>query len=352
MSFSDHYLFIKRCFDLAKLGIGKVSPNSMVGAVIVHQNKIIGEGYHFTDNSPQAEVLAIEDVPEHKHILLKESTIYIASEPYYIYEKTLSRIDLILKHKIPKVVISWLDHKPEISEPIVKILREAGLEVITNILPREGRFVRVLGNTFIQKKRPYIILKYAQTLDGFLAPKNTKQFWISNSFSKRLVHKWRSEIDAILVGTNTALNDNPQLDNRLYFGKSPLRIIFDQHNRLPIQLNIFDGKHNTLIINKNSDPRKYVSQLQLTFDMQMLPKLLTYLHSQNISSLLVEGGAKVLQAFVQHDLWDEARILVGNKLLKDGLKAPLLPNAPDEKYKIFDDQLFIHYNPTKNFNNS
>lgn len=319
----------------------------MVGAVIVHQNKIIGEGYHQSHDGPYAETSSIADVTNEKRILLKESTIYISSVPYFDYGKTPPYTHLILKYKIPKVVISWLESTTKESEYNLKILREAGIEVVTNIFPKEGRFVNVFRDTFIQAKRPYVILKYAQTIDGFLALKNTQQFWISNSFSKRLVHKWRSEIDAILVGTNTALYDNPKLDNRLYFGKSPLRIIFDQHNRLPKHLNIFDGKHNTLLINEESDPTKYIKQLQLSFDTQMLSKLLSYLHSQNMSSVLVEGGAKVLQSFIDHNLWDEARIFIGNKILHNGLKAPQLSHSPDEKYKIFDDQLFIYYNPTK-----
>jgi diaminohydroxyphosphoribosylaminopyrimidine deaminase/5-amino-6-(5-phosphoribosylamino)uracil reductase len=344
LSATNHEIFIKRCFDLAKLGAGKVSPNPLVGAVIVYQNKIISESYHQTSHKPHAEVLAIANVPKQKLILLKESTLYISHVNYSTNKHTTTFIQHILENKIPRVVISSLGDNTKISEQNLKILSDAGVIVITNILPEKGSFASVFSHTFTTIKRPYIVLKYAQTLDGFLAQKNAQQFWISNSFSKRLVHKWRSEIDAILVGTNTALHDNPKLDTRLYFGKSPLRIVFDQHNRLPKELNLFDGKHNTLLINKKHDPTKHIKQIQLSFDDQMLKELLSYLHSQNISSLLVEGGTKVLQSFIDQNLWDEARIFVGNKHLNDGIKAPQLPYPPDETHKIFDDQLFIHYN--------
>ena len=316
----------------------------MVGVVIVHQNKIIGEGYYPTDGGPKAEILALANTSKENCILLKESTLYISSINCSTNKNTPTFIAHILKNKIPKVVISSLGFISEVCEQNIKLLRDSGVEVITNILPEKERFASIFSNTFTSKKRPYVVLKYAQTLDGFLAQKNAQQFWISNSFSKRLVHKWRSEIGSILVGTNTALYDNPKLDNRLYFGKSPLRIVFDQHNRLPKELNLFDGKHNTLLINKKHDPTKHIKQIQLSFDDQMLNELLSYLQSRNISSLLVEGGAKVLQSFVDQNLWDESRIFVGNKHLSEGLKAPQLPFPPDETYKIFDDQLFIHYN--------
>ena len=344
MEENNHHIYMRRCFDLARLGAGSVSPNPMVGAVIVYQDKIIGEGYHKSYGSAHAEVNAVQSVAAKHRSLLSKATLYVSLEPCCIFGKTPPCTDLILKHKIPKVVISALDFTPDVSGKGVEILRKAGVEVITNVLSEEGKKVSRHRNLFVTKNRPYILLKYAVTEDGFLAPnKQESQFWISNSFSKRLVHKWRSEVDAILVGTNTALLDNPQLNNRLYFGKSPIRIILDRQGRLPHDLNVFDHQIPTILISEQKRALENITQWIIPFDDQFFQNLMNQLTQQKITSLLVEGGAQLLQAFIEGNWWDEARVFISKKQLLSGIVAPKIAQIPDERYQIIDDALNIYY---------
>jgi len=294
-------IYIKRCFQLAENGLGLVAPNPLVGCVIVHNDKIIAEGFHQNYGGNHAERNAILHVEDEN--LLRESTLYVNLEPCSHFGKTPPCADFIIEKKIPKVVVANLDSNPEVCGKGIERLRNAGIEVITGVLEDEGRFLNRRFFTFIEKKRPYIILKFAQSLDGFMY--NETDRWITNEAMRNLVHKWRSEEPAIMVGTNTILVDNPQLNVRAYFGKNPLRITVDKYQKLPKGLHFFD----------NSQPTKIYQTTDLS-------EILNDLHSQKIQALIVEGGAKLLQNFIEKNLWDEARILTGNKQLHNGLKAP------------------------------
>ena len=299
-----HKTYMQRCFQIAENGLGQVAPNPLVGCVIVCDDKIISEGFHQKYGENHAERNAILNFVEARHATpLQNSTLYVNLEPCSHFGKTPPCADFIIEHKIPKVVISNLDSNPEVAGKGIERLRNAGIEVITGVLEDEGRYLNRRFFTYIEKKRPYIVLKWAESLDGFIYSETER--WISNEAMRNLVHKWRSEEPAIMVGTNTVLTDNPQLNVRVYFGKNPLRITIDQHHKLSKNLHFFD----------NSQPTKI-------YETTDLSEILNDLYSQKIQSIIVEGGAKLLQTFIENNLWDEARILTGNKFLHDGLKAP------------------------------
>lgn len=340
-------LYIRRCFDLANLGRGQTSPNPTVGAVIVHQGRIIGEGYHKRYGGAHAEVNAVGSVKKEDLPLLKTSTLYCSLEPCSIFGKTPPCTDLIIQHQIPKVVLSYIDHTPGVDGVGVDKLRNAGVEVILNVLSEHGKQLSAPRNTFVKLKRPYVILKYAVSQDGFLAPLDQQPFWMTNPYSKRLVHKWRSEIDAILVGTNTAEWDRPRLTNRLYFGSSPTRLTIDRKLRLSKDLPIFDGQAPTFIYteqaaNKLQHPN--VDYIGLTKSKHTLLQILDHLFELKKVNLMVEGGAEILQQFIELDLWDEIRLFKAPFLLSQGVLAPETPKAyPSKKLQILDDQLQLIY---------
>lgn len=339
-------LFIQRSFDLARLGAGHVSPNPMVGAVLVYEDRIIGEGWHQQYGEAHAEVNAVKSVkPEDQHLLSK-ATLYVSLEPCCIFGRTPPCTDLIIKHKIPKVVISCLDQTPEVAGMGVKILQEHGVEVKTGVLEEQGKELARFRNNFVTRQRPYIFLKFAQTLNGYMGLPN-EQVWISNALSKRLVHKWRSEVDAILIGSKTALVDNPQLTNRFYFGKSPLRIVLDRNLTLPNKLHIFDQTQKTLIVTEAlspDPPTSNIQYLQLDFDHDFLNRLLSHLYQQKITTLLVEGGARLLQSFIDQNLWDEAYVLVGDKTIEKGIPAPVLSGVVNARFSLGKDQIIRYQN--------
>lgn len=346
-------LFIQRCFDLARLGAGHVSPNPMVGAVLMYEDRIIGEGFHQKYGEAHAEVNAVKSVkPEDQHLLAK-ATLYVSLEPCCIFGRTPPCTDLIIKHKIPKVVISCLDQTPEVAGTGMRILQEHGAEVIAGVLEEQGKELARFRNNFVTRQRPYIFLKFAQTLNGYMGLRD-EQVWISNVFSKRLVHKWRSEVDAILIGSKTALVDNPQLTNRLYFGKSPLRIVLDRNHTLPKDLKLFDKSQDTLVVTevssnkhqatRNLKPETNIQYLQLDFKNDFLNQLLQHLHQQKITTLLVEGGARLLQSFIDQHLWDEAYVLVGDKTIEKGIPAPVLSGAVNARFFLGKDQIIRYQN--------
>jgi diaminohydroxyphosphoribosylaminopyrimidine deaminase/5-amino-6-(5-phosphoribosylamino)uracil reductase len=228
--------FMQRCFDLACLGAGATSPNPVVGAVIVHQNRIIGEGYHMAYGKAHAEVNAVRSIRAEDRHLLKQATLYVSLEPCNIHRNTPPCTLLILEESIPRVVVSTVDHTPGVDGSGLARLRAAGVEVTVGVLEKEGQRLSQARNTFITRHRPYILLKYAQSANGIFAPEDNRQLWLTNPYSKRLVHKWRSEASAILVGANTAIADNPRLNNRLYYGKSPVRVILDLKGTFHIPL--------------------------------------------------------------------------------------------------------------------
>lgn len=343
-------LYMRRCFDLAKLGRGYTSPNPTVGAVIVHQDRIIGEGYHRQYGGAHAEVNAVNSVKPEDYHLLKNATLYCSLEPCSIFGKTPPCTDLIIRHKIPKVVLSYIDHTPGVDGLGVEKLRKAGIEVVLNVLSQEGQRISQPRNTFVKLDRPYIILKYALSLDGFLAPANQQgPFWMTNSFSKRLVHKWRSEIDAILIGTNTAVKDHPQLTNRLFFGPSPTRLLIDRRRRLPKDLPLFDGSYPTFVYSydtTSTTPSQQLSYVQLEKSQDTLLQVLAHAVQIKKVNLMVEGGRQLLQEFIDRELWDEIRLFRAPIRLQKGLSSPSLPpGLPSRRWSIGKDELELIYRP-------
>ncbi len=340
-----HEAYMRRCFDLARLGAGNVSPNPMVGAVLVHQDRIIGEGFHRQYGQAHAEVNTVNSVRAQDRHLLPEATLYVSLEPCCIFGKTPPCTNLILEHRIPKVVISCLDQTPGVAGKGVEILRAAAVEVVTGVLEAEGQHLSAIRNTFVSQQRPYVILKFAQTKDRFIGPEDGSQFWITNAYAKRLVHRWRSECDAILVGTNTALSDDPQLTNRLYFGKSPLRVVVDKSLRLPRTLALFDGTTPTLVFTERKDVLDgNLEYTSIVFDQNFVPQILARLAEKKCTSLLVEGGTRLLQAFLDAGIWDEAKVFTGTKYLFKGIPSPLMPVAPAYSQSIAGDLLEVFFN--------
>jgi diaminohydroxyphosphoribosylaminopyrimidine deaminase/5-amino-6-(5-phosphoribosylamino)uracil reductase len=344
----DHKRYMRRCFDLAYQGAGKVAPNPLVGAVLVHQGRIIGEGFHTAYGQPHAEVEAVRSVREEDRHLLSASTLYVSLEPCCFHGKTPACTHLILEKKIPEVVISTLDFTPEVAGKGVAILREAGIKVLTGVLEEEGKRVAAIRNHIVRHHRPFVLLKYARSADGFLSKKG-QPTWLTNSFSKRLVHQWRKETDAILVGTETALIDNPRLTTRYFKGASPLRIVLDRRGRLPHDIHLFDDSAPTWVCTEHEDyytPLKKKIQVQvMDFDApDFLEQLLHQLYRSGIASLMVEGGAALLQSFITSDLWEEARVFQSDRPLEEGLLAPRLEMPPTEEFNLLNDKLYVFRN--------
>ncbi len=337
-------IFMQRCFDLARLGAGSVSPNPMVGAVLVYEGRIIGEGWHREYGKAHAEVNCIANVPESDSHLISKSTLYVSLEPCCFHGKTPACTDLILRQRIPKVVIASLDKTPAVAGKGVEILRKAGVVVETGICGDQTMLPSDIRNVFASKKRPFIQLKFAKSVDGFMGVPG-KQVWLSNQFSQILAHKGRSEMDAILVGTNTASTDDPALTNRHWFGKSPLRIVLDRDRRLPTNLKLFDGSAPTWIVTqaKQSDDKssENLRFIELDFDDSLLEKLMTLLFQQQISSMIVEGGADTINRFLSGNLWDEAAIFSTPVRLGSGILAPTPSGEVIAQHQMGTDTLTI-----------
>ena len=317
-----------RCLQLAKLGAGTVAPNPMVGAVLVYKNSIIGEGYHQQYGQAHAEVNCINYVKATDQSLIEKSTLYVSLEPCAHYGKTPPCADLIIKNKIPNVVIGCRDSYTEVDGKGIQKLQQAGIKVVTGILGKDALELNKRFFTFHTKHRPYIILKWAQSADGKIANEDFSAVKISSEITNRLVHKWRSEEAAILIGTNTALHDNPSLTNRLWQGNNPIRLVIDRQIKLPAFLYIFDGAVKTIVFNQvKNEEQPNVIFYKLTAGEDMLAGLLNALHQLNIQSVLVEGGAVLLKSFIDKNYWDEARVITNQQLtIGDGINAPQLKN--------------------------
>ena len=325
-----HEKYIKRCIELAKNGLGTTYPNPLVGSVIVYNNQIIGEGWHQKAGNPHAEVNAIQSVKDKS--LLSKATIYVSLEPCSHFGKTPPCSDLIIANKIPNVVIGTIDPFAKVAGTGIKKLIEAGTNVTVGILEDECYELNKRFFTFHTKKRPYIILKWAESNDGFIAPINRKEqkpVWITSELSRQLVHKWRSEEQAILVGTNTVLEDNPTLTTRNWIGNNPIRIVLDQNNKISKESHIFDNQAKTISISKNEMP----------FDENLASNIASFLFEQNIQSVLIEGGTKTLQTFIDSNLWDEARVFKGAISFNKGIKAPEFNFASSNKTQLTEDEL-------------
>jgi diaminohydroxyphosphoribosylaminopyrimidine deaminase/5-amino-6-(5-phosphoribosylamino)uracil reductase len=313
-------LFMLRAMELAKLGAGYVSPNPLVGCVIVHDEKIIGEGWHKHYGQTHAEVNALESVGDKS--ILSKATLYVNLEPCSHFGKTPPCADLIIKYKIKRVVVSNLDPNPQVNGSGLKKLQEAGIETVTGLLEKEGRALNKRFFTFIEKNRPYIILKWAQTTDGFIAKKNFDSKWISHEASRQLVHKWRSEEDAVLVGTRTTQHDNPELNVRDWSGRNPKRIVFDRFLRLSEKLKLFDRSQHTLCYNVLKHEEHPNLALIRVSENNFLSDVLHDMVKQKVQSVIVEGGAQTLNLFLKSGLWDEARVFTSSKTFGSGIEAP------------------------------
>jgi diaminohydroxyphosphoribosylaminopyrimidine deaminase / 5-amino-6-(5-phosphoribosylamino)uracil reductase len=365
-----HEQYIYRCLELAKPGAGYVAPNPMVGAVLVYNDCIIGEGYHQLYGEAHAEVNCVgEAISNGQTDTIPQSTLYVSLEPCAHFGKTPPCTDLIIKHRIPKVVIGCRDPFPAVNGKGIEKLKAAGVEVETGILEKECKELNKRFFTFHTKHRPYIILKWAETGDGFIAPPNpaeggtfenseNKRLLISNEYTNRLVHKWRSEEAAILVGTNTAMNDDPELTTRLWPGHSPVRLIVDMNLRLPSSLKIFNGAATTIVFNTkmhSNESEWSIPSLtergpgagslyyQVTEDVSLVHQIVNALYQLQIQSVIVEGGASLLHSFIDEDMWDEARIISNGQLaIGKGLEAPQLKKSlKSEEQNVFSDKIEI-----------
>lgn len=337
-----------RCLQLAKLGAGHVAPNPVVGAVLVYENKIIGEGWHQRYGEAHAEVNCIRQAIENGYEnLFPKSTLYVSLEPCAHFGKTPPCADLIIQHRIPKVIIGCRDPFKEVNGKGIEKLLAAGIEVETGILAKHSIALNRRFFTFHLQQRPYIILKWAQTADGKISSGTDKRLFISNDYSNRLVHKWRSEEAAILVGTNTALLDNPSLTTRLWSGPSPIRLVLDMNLRLPPSLALFNGKTRTIIFNSvKQEEKEGLLYYRLNDKSNVIGQMMKTLYELKIQSVLVEGGAGLLQSFIDEKAWDEARVIQSTTKLAEpvaeGLQAPSLSDAElEETFNLQGDAIKI-----------
>lgn len=320
-----------RCISLARGGAGNVAPNPMVGAVVVHRGKIIGEGYHRRCGEAHAEVNAIASVKDES--LLKEATMYVSLEPCSHYGKTPPCAELIIRKQIPRVVVGCLDPFPEVSGRGVRMLREAGVEVVTGVMKREAWELNRDFMTFQQLGRPYVYLKWAQSADGFMdkvrADNSSPAVVLSSSETLRRVHRMRANVAAIMVGTQTALLDNPSLTVRHWAGKSPVRVVLDRTLRIPSGYHLLDGAVKTLVFTAEKAVNcQQVEYITIDFSQPVLPQVLHELYIRKLNSLMVEGGANLLGHFLQEDLWDQMFVETAPVYLGTGVKAPDINLAP------------------------
>ena len=338
-----HETYIKRCLQIAKNGLGITRPNPMVGCIIVHDNLIIGEGFTSAYGGNHAEVNAINSVKDKS--LLKAATLYVTLEPCSHHGKTPPCSELIIEHEIPNVVIGCLDDNEKVAGKGIEKLRNSGCNAVVGVLENECKVHHKRFFTFHNKKRPFIILKWAQTLDSFIAPiyselvsgtYEAKPVWITNSISisRQLVHKWRSEEQAILVGSNTVLQDNPTLTVRDWTGQNPTRTLLDQKLSLKKDLNIFNSEAETLVL----------SEKEIDFSKNVAKQTCDFLYKHQINSVIIEGGAQTLETFITANLWDEARVFTGNINFKEGIKAPKFSGKLNSEQSIEQDTLKIYLN--------
>jgi len=329
---------MKRCLRLAKNGLGMTYPNPMVGCVIVHNKKIIGEGWHRKAGEAHAEVIAVNTVRNKK--LLNESELYVSLEPCAHHGKTPPCSDLIIQHNFKRVIVGAIDPNSKVRGLGIEKMRSAGLQVKTDVLEKECSELNKRFFCFHQNKRPYIILKWAQTADGFMAPENAKQRWISNVYSKQLVHLWRSQEQAILVGYNTAKIDNPQLNLRHWSGNPPVRLVIDRDLSLDKQLYLFDKTQPTFVFSAVKSTER-TDVIPLNFDELLEESILNELYKSGIQSVIIEGGRRTLDGFVHKHLWDEARVLSSTVEWGSGIKAPKIGGKLISQKEIGGDMLKI-----------
>ncbi|WP_299705961.1 bifunctional diaminohydroxyphosphoribosylaminopyrimidine deaminase/5-amino-6-(5-phosphoribosylamino)uracil reductase RibD [uncultured Pontibacter sp.] len=337
-------LYMRRALELARLGSGYTHPNPMVGCVVVYDGRIIGEGWHRAYGGPHAEVNAIASI-EDKHLLPK-SRVYVTLEPCSHFGKTPPCADLLISSGVRDVVICNTDPNPRVAGRGIKKLFDAGAQVKVGVLEEEGLELNKRFFTFHTQKRPYILLKWAESADGFISGPNNRQVQISGPLSRRLVHKWRSEEQAIMVGSHTAACDNPRLDTRLWPGHNPLRVVIDRKLQLPTHLHLFDKSQPTVVYTylQQEQMHENLQFVQLREEEPFLAQVMQDLHERNVLSLLVEGGTYLLNSLLKENLWDEALCFKSKtRVLGDGTGAPIMAQGQLlEVQTVGSDQLF-HY---------
>jgi diaminohydroxyphosphoribosylaminopyrimidine deaminase/5-amino-6-(5-phosphoribosylamino)uracil reductase len=339
-------MFMKRALELAAQGMGKVAPNPLVGCVIVYEDRIIGEGFHQRYGGAHAEVNAINSVDDKS--LLQKSTMYVTLEPCNHQGLTPACTELIIANKISKVVVATVDPNPLVSGKGIERLQEAGIQVELGSLEEQARWMNRRFNTFHEKQRPYIILKWAETQDGFMdilrENGETGSFAISGKEAKTMVHRWRTEEAAILVGSRTVYIDNPQLTARHWEGKDPVRIVIDANLKVPRTHRIFEDRGRTIVFNRlETRPIFNIEYVQLNFAEEILPHIMDYLRYEKLTSVIVEGGAATLGRFLELGLWDEIRRFKAPMKLEAGLKAPIIEGSPRETMQVGEDILEVYY---------
>ncbi len=346
--FIKHETYMRRCLQLAEFGRLHAAPNPMVGSVVVACGTIIGEGWHRRCGEAHAEVNAVNSVKNTE--LLKQSTLYVNLEPCAHIGRTPACSTMIIQKKIPRVVIGCTDTFSKVNGKGIEMLQNAGIEVIVGVLESESRILNRRFFTFHEKQRPYIILKWAQTADGFIDYERSPETlvgpnWITDDYARTLVHKWRAEESAILVGTNTVEKDNPKLNVRDWSGKNPLRVVLDRTGRLSRDLSVFDLTQQTLVFTENeSYSIPNLSFETIEFGRNVIKNIVTVLYNRGLQSVIVEGGAIVLQQFIDSGFWDEARVFTGLSRFVSGVKAPLLTNRPIKESFIGNALLSIYEN--------
>ena len=336
--------YIRRCIELASNGLCNAAPNPMVGAVIVHNGKIIGEGYHARCGEGHAEVNAIRSVKDES--LLKDSTIYVSLEPCSHYGKTPPCADLIIRKGIPRVVVGCIDPFSQVSGRGIQKLRDAGIDVTVGVLEEECENLIRRFVTFNTQKRPYITLKWAESADGFIDANREEgsPVVLSTPITSMYVHKQRAEHKAILVGRRTALLDNPSLTTRNWYGANPLRLVTDRNLTLPSDLKLFDHSTPTIVFTaEKKENEENLEYITIDFSADILPQILTVLYERKIQSLMVEGGTTLLQSFIDSGLWDEMFVEHSARVLGEGVKSPVIPKGAVMKTEMRDGTCVSHY---------
>jgi diaminohydroxyphosphoribosylaminopyrimidine deaminase/5-amino-6-(5-phosphoribosylamino)uracil reductase len=344
----NHELYMRRCLGLAQNGLRAAMPNPSVGAVLVHEGRIIGEGFTSPYGGPHGEVNCINSVAAEDKHLIPHSTLYVSLEPCSHYGKTPPCCDLIIQQQIKNIVVGTADPHEKVAGNGIKKLREAGKNVVVGVLEEECREMNRRFFTFHEKKRPYIILKWAESADGFIAPLRNndldkKPVWITNAYSRQLVHKWRSEEMAILVGTQTVIDDNPSLDVRDWTGKNPVRVVLDRTGRISSAYTVKNSKIKTIILTEQENCTNLENLIfeKAVLDSQLPQTVMEVLYRHNLLSVIVEGGRHTLQAFIDVGFWDEARVFKGLVTFKQGTAAPKITGEIREKTAIGQDELLI-----------
>jgi diaminohydroxyphosphoribosylaminopyrimidine deaminase/5-amino-6-(5-phosphoribosylamino)uracil reductase len=354
----EHELYMLRCLELAELGKGNVSPNPLVGAILVHQNKIIGEAYHQQYGKGHAEYNLIHQViakygEEEAAKLFQQSTLYVSLEPCSHTGKTPPCADLIVKHRIPKVVVGMRDPSQKVNGKGFQKLRDAGIQVEEGLLEHQATWMNRRFYTQIKQQRPHIILKWAETQDGYMAPLQAQKKWITGPEARQLVHQWRAEEDAVLVGFKTAKIDNPQLNVRDYEGRPPLRVVIDKNLDLPETHALLDRSQDTVVFNAHkTDWTPNLKYIALeNFDLYLPQQIMYQLYLMDVQSVIIEGGPATLNTFIQADLWDEARVLQASAKWGSGKASPNLPEHAKrmEMFNVGADQFTLWANTAAHF---